>query len=202
MRITHAHREPLGTWLGKSMTNPVVSNTTPLISLAEVGLLDVLRVLYTELWIPQAVFNEYHAGVASHPQRPILSSFPWISTHSVPADPLVPTTLDAGETEALALARTANARLILMDEQRGRAAAMRLGLIVTGSLGMLLEAKARSLIPVVRPYLVIRWRRRGDTSALACGRMCSHWQANRPPMPRSLALRVPDHRGRAGARWR
>jgi predicted nucleic acid-binding protein len=53
--------------------NPVVSNTTPLISLGEVGLLDVFHQLYGELWVPQAVFDEYQVGIPAHPQRPNLT---------------------------------------------------------------------------------------------------------------------------------
>ena len=135
------------------MPGPVVSNTTPLISLGELGLLDVLRALYEELWIPPAVFSEYQAGMPSHAARPSLSGFSWISVHPVSPDPAVPVTLDAGESEAITLARVANARLILMDEQRGRAVAKRLGLLVTGSIGILLEAKRQGIIPSVRPYL-------------------------------------------------
>lgn len=133
--------------------NPVVSNTTPLISLAEVGLLDVLQALYPHVWIPPAVFDEYQAGIPAHPQRPALTGFPWISIHPAPDDPAVPTTLDPGEAEAIALARAVSARLVLIDERRGRAAAKRLGLPVSGSLGVLLEAKSERLIPHVRPYL-------------------------------------------------
>ena len=136
-----------------NMHDPVVSNTTPLITFAELGLLDVLRVLYVEIWIPAAVLSEYLAGIASHPMRPPLSAFTWISVHVAPPDPLVPSTLDAGEAEALALARAVHARLVIMDERRGRAAARQLELPISGSVGMLLEAKSLGLIPLVRPYL-------------------------------------------------
>ena len=37
---------------------PVISNTSPLINLAGVGYLDLLRQLYTELWIPELVLAE------------------------------------------------------------------------------------------------------------------------------------------------
>lgn len=132
---------------------PVVSNTTPLISLGEIGLLDTLHTLYGDLWIPEAVFREYQTGVASHMSRPSLVGFPWISVHAAPADPVVPATLDAGEAEAIALARANGVRLLLMDELRGRTAARRLGLRVTGSIGILLEAKLQGIIPLIRPYL-------------------------------------------------
>ena len=36
----------------------VVSDTTPLISLLKIGRLDLLKKLFGEIFIPQAVFNE------------------------------------------------------------------------------------------------------------------------------------------------
>ncbi len=134
-------------------TGPVVSNTTPLISLGEIGLLEVAHTLYGEIWIPEAVFGEYQAGLPAHEQRPSLDGLTWIKVHAASADPDVPATLDAGEAEAIALARAGRARLILIDEQRGRAAAKRLGLVVAGSIAVLLDAKAQAIIPLVRPYL-------------------------------------------------
>lgn len=138
---------------GVSSSAPVVSNTTPLISLGEIGLLDVLHPLYDEIWIPPAVVSEYRAGMAAHPQRPDLTGFSWISVHPAPADPLVPDTLDPGEAEAIALARSCSARLVLIDEQRGRATAQAMGRPMTGTLGVLLDAKAHGLIAPIRPYI-------------------------------------------------
>ena len=132
---------------------PVVSNTTPLISLGEIGLLDVVHTLYGELWIPSAVFSEYQVGLSAHERRPSLDGFPWITVHATSTDPAVPATLDAGEAEAIALARANAERLLLIDEQRGRAAAKRLGLVVAGSIAVLLDAKAQAIIPLIRPHL-------------------------------------------------
>jgi len=136
-----------------SALRPVVSNTTPLITLGELGLLFILQTLYSEVWIPQAVFDEYQVGVPIHPLRPDLTTITWITVRKAPTDPAIPPSLDAGETEAIALARSASARLLLIDEQRGRAVAKRFNLPLSGSIGVLLEAKSQALIPLVRPYL-------------------------------------------------
>lgn len=132
---------------------PVISNTTPLITLGEIGLLDVLRQLYQTVWIPLSVFAEYQRGRAAHPQRPDLQAVPWVTVQPAPTDPQVPASLDAGEREAIALARALHASRILLDERHARAVAARLNLTVTGSAGVLLAAKQVGIIPLVKPYL-------------------------------------------------
>jgi predicted nucleic acid-binding protein len=135
------------------VTQRVVSNTTPLITLGEIGLLDVLRQLYGTLWIPPSVFAEYQHGRSAHPQRPDLQGVSWVTVHSAPTDPSVPALLDAGERDAIALARASQATRILIDERNARAVAIRLNLTVTGSAGVLLAAKHIGIIPAVKPYL-------------------------------------------------
>jgi uncharacterized protein len=99
------------------------------------------------------VFAEYHRGRAAHPQQPDLQGAPWILTQQPPPDPLVPTFLDAGERDAIALARAVQAARILIDERAARAVASRLRLTVTGSAGVLVAAKQVGLIALVKPYL-------------------------------------------------
>jgi uncharacterized protein len=133
--------------------DPVVSNTTPLITLVGIGLLDLLPALYQEIHIPEAVFTEYHTGRLRYPSSPDLAALSWLKVHAVALDPLIPTTLDAGEAEAIALARASHERLLLLDERSGRTVAQRLGLPVAGSLAVLLQAKQQGLVPLVAPLL-------------------------------------------------
>ncbi len=60
--------------------------------------------------------------------------------------------LDAGEREALALARTLGADLVLMDDRAGVAVARQQGLAVTGTLGVLDLAARRGLIDLVDAF--------------------------------------------------
>ena len=133
--------------------HPVVSNTTPLISLAGVGLLDLLPNIYGEIWIPEVVFAEYQTGLVTHAGSPDLATLAWLIVHPVAPHPDVSTSLDAGEAAALALALHSSAQLVLLDEQRARREATRLGLPIAGSLTLLLEAKRRGLLLLVGPAL-------------------------------------------------
>ncbi|HKV84749.1 MAG TPA: DUF3368 domain-containing protein [Ktedonobacterales bacterium] len=137
----------------QSAPRPVVSNTTPLISLAGVKLLHLLPAIYGEIWIPSAVYNEYQVGRTSHPDSPDLDTLPWLRVHHVGFHPDVPTSLDAGEAAAISLALSSAARLALLDETRARRIAARLGLPIAGSLTVLIEAKRRGHIPLVTPIV-------------------------------------------------
>lgn len=132
---------------------PVVSNTTPLINLAGVGLLDLLLRLYGTVSIPQVVAMEYQAKAA--PNDPDLALLPWLTiVDPVLVEPGLPK-LGAGEAEAAAisLAKALPARLILLDERKARRIAAAEGLVVAGTLAVLVRAKRQGIIPAVRPVI-------------------------------------------------
>jgi predicted nucleic acid-binding protein len=69
-------------------------------------------------------------------------------------DPLLIAELDRGEASVIAGAKALGVRNVLIDERKARRIASAVfGLTVRGSAGLLLEAKRRGLIPVVRPCL-------------------------------------------------
>jgi predicted nucleic acid-binding protein len=133
----------------------VVSNTTPLVALAWLNHLDLLPTLFGNLHIPQAVHDEIHhdptaVGAAE------LASVSWLKISPVQdtmAVSLLLDQLDAGESEAIVLARELQAGLLLMDERRGRRRALQAGLNVVGTLGILIEARRQNLIGPLRPLL-------------------------------------------------
>ncbi|HEY1685634.1 MAG TPA: DUF3368 domain-containing protein [Tepidisphaeraceae bacterium] len=132
----------------------VVSDTSPIRTLNHVGQLDLLSHLFNEVLIPPAVRDEL--------TRP-RSRFKAISIDAIAGARLqIPSDtekvqqlrneLQAGEAEAIALASELKVDL-LIDEIAGRAIAMRMGIHVTGVVGILVEAKKRNLIPAVIPRL-------------------------------------------------
>ena len=59
----------------------VVANTTPLIALADIGQLELLRHLYGEILIPQAVLEE----IESEPAKSMVSNASWIRKVAIEA---------------------------------------------------------------------------------------------------------------------
>ncbi len=137
------------------MTVPV-SNTSPLTNLAAIGRFDLLRALYGELLIAEAVWAELNAEGRAWPGRAEVAGAAWIARRAAQNRPLVTALrerLDPGEAETIALAVECQPPFVLMDEREGRHAARRFGLKTVGVVGVLIEAKARGLITEVGPLL-------------------------------------------------
>lgn len=134
----------------------VVSNTSPIFYAAEIGQLDLLRVVYGQIIIPNAVYEELvirAAGLAISRQ---VRQVDWIHRQEVATISLATALrqeLDAGEAESIALAKEIPANLLLMDERKGRHIAKREGLTKIGICGVLLDAKSKGHLTLVKPIL-------------------------------------------------
>ncbi len=131
----------------------VVSNTSPLSNLIQIGQVELLHSLYQEIIIPSSVASEL-SRIRNH-QR-ILKKTKWIKVEQVKDVTSVErlfSILDYGEAEAIVLAEEHGADLLLIDELAGRKIARIQGIKYTGALGILLKAKKTGLIPEVRSCL-------------------------------------------------
>ena len=127
----------------------IVSDTSPILNLVAIERLELLRDLYGFLVIPPAVSAELrNNGISlSADWNQVVEPGNSAAVLSLRAE------LDAGESEAIILSQQLNASLLLIDERLGRRAAMRLGLDVTGLLGILAEGKKRGIIASCAPLL-------------------------------------------------
>jgi uncharacterized protein len=135
------------------MTSPtgevVVCDANPLIVLARVEHLDILQRLFRRVLIPPAVWSEVTRRQAA-PGAAAVARAEWLEVRAPRA---VPTTkLGLGEREAMALAMELQAMLIV-DDGMARAAALAMGIAITGTLGVLRRAKHQGLLIAVRPIL-------------------------------------------------
>ena len=133
----------------------VVSDTSPIRAMAHLGLLPLLSEIYGGVVIPQAVFSELLRKGKWFDSVPVAA----LSKFEVrfPTDEIRITheflQLDVGEREAIQLALELNADALLIDEAAGRSVAKQYGLLTTGTLGVLSQAKQRGFVSAVKPLL-------------------------------------------------
>ena len=130
---------------------PVVSNTSPLLNLAIIDQLDLLRQQFGEILIPKAVLEELRVVEmlpgSDHLREALVAG--WLQVREVNNPSLVQLLqrdLDRGEAEAIALALLLDADWIILDERDGRRIAKSFGLQVTGILGVVIRASRNGQI--------------------------------------------------------
>ena len=131
----------------------IVCNTSPLILLAKIGRLDTLIRLYSELMIPKAVADEIGIKPGKeNDQVQALLKKGTLQLGQVSEKILaeLPIDLGRGEREAIALAIDSGSDLVILDDQQGRLVSRDKGLSVTGTVGVLIEAKERGFVPSLR----------------------------------------------------
>ena len=135
-----------------------VVDTSPLIALASLDLLHLLPDLYGDIFVPDAVRFE---AVDARPDAPHITLLrdalasarfqirpPGVSRPSVPG-----IDLGFGESQAITLARLVRADFVVLDDRQARSAALRLGLTVVGTVGVLVAARDDGMIAAVAPLL-------------------------------------------------
>jgi len=126
----------------------VVSDTSVVTALLQLGQIEILRSLYGEVILPKAVQHEL---LRSHNSLP---SF--LVVQSAADREMVRSLeeiLDRGESEAIAISLELSADALLMDELKGREEARARGLRVVGLLGVLVQARRAGLVPLLSPLL-------------------------------------------------
>jgi hypothetical protein len=118
-----------------------VADTTPLIALHAVSLLEVLAARFREVWIPLTVWAELTAlpgavEPAAVRELPCVRFVPDVT--SLPPAVL---RLDPGEQQALAIAMTMRNAFVLLDDGAARAVARAAGLKHIGTIGLIAAAK-------------------------------------------------------------
>ena len=123
----------------------VVSDTTPIISLMKAGQLELLQKLFGSVYIPKAVHQELTENEVFSEEVKMVQECEFLYVEQVNNGKSVAilrnfTGLDAGESEAIILADEKQSDVLLMDEHKGRQVAKKMGIAITGTIGILTQA--------------------------------------------------------------
>ena len=129
----------------------IASNATPLIYLSKADQLNLLRNMFKETWVPEAVYQEV---VIQGKQREENDAFRmdrairdgWIRVKSVKEIYNTALSIHSGEVEVISLAREMGMKIILMDDIKARTAAEMAGLSLKGTLWLLLKAVKQKIL--------------------------------------------------------
>lgn len=138
----------------------VICDTTPFIALASVDKIFLLRDIYSSVIVPEAVIEEINEGGKIH--VPDLKTFEWIKVVSnvTTTENQLLFQLDYGERQVVLNALKLQTDLVLIDDRVSRNIAEYLGLNVKGTLGVLVDAKKKEMIPSFRE-LAMKMREQG-----------------------------------------
>jgi predicted nucleic acid-binding protein len=116
----------------------IIADTSCLIVLENIKELSILHKLFEEIWITEEVSKEFGLALPD-----------WIKIRQpnnqakVDALNLI---LDKGEASSIALSLENSSSILIIDEKKGRRIAQELGVIISGTLGVILKAKENHLI--------------------------------------------------------
>ena len=127
------------------MPDLIISDTSCFILLSNIGMLDLLHRLYGEVITTPEIIAEFGGELPE-----------WVIIKSA-ADKgrqiIFESQLDKGESSALALALETQGSTLILDDYKARKAALRLNLKFTGTIGVIIKAKTKGLIPAIKPIL-------------------------------------------------
>ena len=119
----------------------VVSNTSPLIFLSKLDALELLAECFSSVSIPNAVIDELKGLVP--PEFVVRKSISKFGSSYVKG---ALGNLHLGELEAIVLAQESKADFVLLDDRAARNKAVRSGLSVMGTVGVLKLANSKGLL--------------------------------------------------------
>ena len=134
----------------------IVADSSPLIGLARIGRLDLLRRSASRIILPPAVWDEVTSQSYQAPGSEAIKAASWleiVTPQNSAAIASLKMLVDRGEAEAIALAQSTESCLLLVDDSRARRVAQQLEVRVLGTIGLLRRSLKAGWIPKLRPEL-------------------------------------------------
>lgn len=128
------------------MPKTIISDTSCFIVLSKIEELDLLRKAYGSVLTTREVESEFGEELPA-----------WIEIKSaidIQLQKVLELQLDKGEASTIALAMETPESTLILDDFKARKVAKRLGLEITGTLGVIIKLKLAGIIPSIKPYLI------------------------------------------------
>jgi len=129
------------------MQKTIISDASCLTLLEKINQLNILNKLFGKIITTKEVANEFGLPLPS-----------WIAIQQATNknyQSIIEASLDKGEASAIALAIEIDNCLLIIDDLKGRKFAHQLGLKITGTVGVIVDAKLSGIIPSVKPILAL-----------------------------------------------
>lgn len=127
------------------MLKVIISDTSCLILLDNIGELDLLHKLYGTIITTTEVKLEFGK------ELPIW--FEIIEPKNKNYQSLLENTVDKGEASTIALAVEYDDCLLIIDDLKGRKFALQLGLHIIGTMGVIVDPKLSGIINSIKPFI-------------------------------------------------
>lgn len=127
------------------MPKTIISDTSCLIILTNIGELELLHKVYGQIITTVEIATEYGEPLPE-----------WIEIATVKdkySQQILEIQIDKGESSAIALALEMPNSTIILDDYKARKIAEQLGITYTGTIGVIIKAKLKEIIPSIKPFL-------------------------------------------------
>jgi predicted nucleic acid-binding protein len=127
------------------MPKPIISDTSCLIVLSNIGELQLLQKIYSSIITTKEVAEEFSEALPF-----------WIEVKSATSkyyQQILEIQIDKGEASAIALALEIPNCILILDDLKARKIATHLGLTITGTIGVLIKAKLQGHLTSIKPSL-------------------------------------------------
>ena len=127
------------------MPKTIISDTSCFIILTNIDELELLHKVYGQIITTPDIAIEYGDTLPD-----------WVQIISVTdkyKQQLLEMQIDKGESSALALALEIPGSTVILDDYKARKIAERLGITFSGTIGVIIKAKLKGIIPSIKPIL-------------------------------------------------
>lgn len=127
------------------MPKTIISDTSCFIILTKIGELELLHKIYQQIVTTPEIAFEYGDKLPE-----------WIEIIAVTdkyKQQLLELQIDKGESSAIALALEIPNSTIILDDYKARKIAEQLGIVFTGTIGVIVKAKLKGIIQSIKPLL-------------------------------------------------